>query len=476
MPPLAQISLIFACGTALFSDGYANSIIGTVVTIMRRKFGATAITDAQKTNLNAIAFAGTVFGMLTFGYISDKLGRKFGMMSATGIVTLFSFLSACSQGAGNSLNGLVTALMVFRFFLGIGIGAEYPCGSVAASEQSEEPGIDKRAQHRWFALATNSMIDFGFVIGAFVPLVLFWIFGDKHLDAVWRATLGLGVIPAAAVFIWRIKMKEPTRYKKDSMKHAQIPYFLILKRYWVRLTAICIAWFIYDFITYPFGLFSSTVLSNVEPAGTAFTTILGWNVVINLFYMPGTLIGAFVVDWLSPKYTMIAGLLLQALFGFVLSGTYTHLKNNIAGFAVMYGLFLTFGEFGPGNCLGLIAAKSGPTAVRGQFYGIAAAVGKVGAFVGTYAFTPLVDRFGGPNSDRGNSGPFFVGSGLAIISALIIFVFVHPMTADGMLREDQDFRTYLISNGYDVSQMGLKDEEEDSISIEEDNKNEKIVS
>ena len=39
--------------------------------------------------------------------------------------------------------------------LGIGVGAEYPCGSVAASEQSEEEGVAKNAQHRWFALATS---------------------------------------------------------------------------------------------------------------------------------------------------------------------------------------------------------------------------------------------------------------------------------------------------------------------------------
>ena len=44
------------------------------------------------------------------------------------------------------------------FLLGIGIGAEYPCGSVSASEQTEQPGISKRAQHRWFALATSENI------------------------------------------------------------------------------------------------------------------------------------------------------------------------------------------------------------------------------------------------------------------------------------------------------------------------------
>ena len=63
----------------------------------------------------------------------------------------------------------------------------------------------------------------------------------------------------------------------------------------------------------------------------------------------------------------------------------THrLTTEPAAFAVVYGIFLSFGEFGPGNCLGLLAAKSGPTAVRGQFYGVAAAIGKVGAFVGTW--------------------------------------------------------------------------------------------
>ena len=67
------------------------------------------------------------------------------------------------------------------------------------------------------------------------------------------------------------------------------------------------------------------------------------------------------------------------------------MKNHIAAFAVVYGIFLSFGELGPGNCLGMLAAKSGPTAVRGQFYGAAAAIGKVGAFVGTWAFPPIIE-------------------------------------------------------------------------------------
>ena len=89
----------------------------------------------------------------------------------------------------------------------------------------------------------------------------------------------------------------------------------------------------------------------------------------------------FLVSW------KILGLVLQAIIGFIMSGLYSHLTKHIGAFAVIYGIFLSFGELGPGNCLGLLAAKSGPTAVRGQFYGIAAAIGKVGAFVGTWSMS-----------------------------------------------------------------------------------------
>ena len=115
----------------------------------------------------------------------------------------------------------------------------------------------------------DTMIDFGFVISSFVPLVLFWMwalllftfwepqcssfgihrFGNNHLRAVWRLSLGLGVIPALAVLIWRLNMQNPSHYRKNSMRDTRIPYWLVIRRYWVNLLAISLTWFIYDFIT-----------------------------------------------------------------------------------------------------------------------------------------------------------------------------------------------------------------------------------
>ncbi|KAG8939871.1 hypothetical protein FRC00_013447 [Tulasnella sp. 408] len=87
-----------------------------------------------------------------------------------------------------------------------------------------------------------------------------------------------------------------------------------------------------------------------------------------------------------------------------MSGAYGYFATpaHIPGFTIMYGLFLSLGEvdeyspnsytmqLGPGICLGLLASKSSPTAFRGVFYGGAAAVGKVGAFAGTWAFPAIM--------------------------------------------------------------------------------------
>ena len=95
-----------------------------------------------------------------------------------------------------------------------------------------------------------------------------------------------------------------------------------------------------------FGIYSSTVVNGITGGNDALSVVLGFTVVINLFYMPGTIGGAFVVDYLGPKMTMITGLLSQAVFGFIMSGAYVPLSEHIAAFAVVYGIFLSCGELG----------------------------------------------------------------------------------------------------------------------------------
>lgn len=57
---------------------------------------------------------------------------------------------------------------------------------------------------------------------------------------------------------------------------------------------------VYDFIVYPAGIYSSVIVDQIAPNATMSQT-LGYDVLINAFYVPGTLIGALVVDKLGPK-------------------------------------------------------------------------------------------------------------------------------------------------------------------------------
>jgi len=133
-------------------------------------YGDTYTKSSAQSNVSAITFAGTVVGMLLFGYTSDHYSRKWSLFISTMIIILFAALGAGSYGAGGSAGGLLAALTAFRFFLGIGIGGEYPAGSVGCAESTGE--LKSGTRNMWFILFTNVQIDFGFVVAAIVPMIV----------------------------------------------------------------------------------------------------------------------------------------------------------------------------------------------------------------------------------------------------------------------------------------------------------------
>ena len=76
--------------------------------------------SSAQANVASITFAGTVLGMLFFGYTSDHYSRKWSLFASTIIIILFATLGTGSYGAGGSPKGLLAALVAYRFFLGIG--------------------------------------------------------------------------------------------------------------------------------------------------------------------------------------------------------------------------------------------------------------------------------------------------------------------------------------------------------------------
>ncbi|KAF2735824.1 MFS general substrate transporter [Polyplosphaeria fusca] len=458
---------VIACGAGLFSDGYLNNIIGPVNTMLATIYEKEYENSSAQANVSAITFAGTVLGMLFFGYTSDHFSRKWSLFVSTIIIILFAALGAGSYGAGGSISGLLAALVAFRFFLGIGIGGEYPAGSVGCAEGTGE--LTAGSRNKVFILFTNVQIDLAFLVAAIVATVVVVACGEDHLRAAWRICLGLGVIPPLSLLYLRIKLQEPEAFKRESLAKAKTPWKLIVRYYWYRLSIVSIIWFIYDFSGYSFSIYSSSILKNLLGKNAPLWKSMAWNILINFFYIPGCLAGAFVADLpsMGPKKTLCIGVTLQAIIGFIMAGCFPYLNKpeNVAGFVVVYGLFLMLGEFGPGDNIGLIASKTCATGIRGQYYGIAAAMGKIGAFAGSYALAAIQKNAGSDEVAAGRN-PFFVASSLALLAAGLVLLLPH-IGQDTIDEEDVRFREYLASHGYDTSKMGLEGVNVSDVSISE---------
>jgi hypothetical protein len=66
-----------------------------------------------------------------------------------------------------------------------------------------------------------------------------------------------------------------------------------------------------QFAVYSAGIYSATIMAQVAGDGNTITAF-GWNVVVNLFYIPGSFVGCFVSDWIGPRYCLILGLAVSA--------------------------------------------------------------------------------------------------------------------------------------------------------------------
>jgi hypothetical protein len=104
-------------------------------------------------------------------------------------------------------------------------------------------------------------------------------------------------------------------------------------------------------------------------------------------------------------------------------------------------------------------------------------MGKIGAFSGGYALTAMQDLYhandANPTHDqlvKAGQLPFWVASSLAIIAALLAWFGLPEVGQDTIDYEDVRFRAYLVSHGYDVTQMGLEASSSTETIVTEDGK------
>ncbi|CAK9439720.1 uncharacterized protein LODBEIA_P38200 [Lodderomyces beijingensis] len=457
---IAILSVVCA-GAALVSDGYSNNVMTMLNKVYAFKYPK-AYTGDMSASVSNASLVGTILGQFFVGFCCDLLSRRFCIIVGTVLIVLGFFLSAVAHG--KTTQGMFWMIVVFRGVTGFGVGAEYPSSSLTASEAANEK-IKRRS--RAFILATNLPLSFGGPFASIVFLIVNKI-TKSHLNALWRTMFALGCFWPLIIFYFRIKMTDSVLFKKSAVRRPTPRfYWLSLKYYGLRLLGTCLCWFMYDFVAFSSGIYSSTIISAVVKNGgkgmahQAYLEVLAeWQLLVGALALPGVFLGALVIDKLGRKYTMLIGFTGYIVIGLIVGCAFGPIKRKTAAFIVLYGLMASSGNFGPGNCLGLVSSESFATPIRGTFYGISAVIGKVGAVCGTKAFQKVLKI--GTNSQSGVRWVFIIAACIGAAGVILTFLLIPNIRADDLLQEDIKFKNYLRNNDYH-GQIGLtvEDDEQD---------------
>lgn len=407
-----------------------------------------SLTDSIYDRLSHAFLIGMIIGMLFFGVVVDQLGRKTGAVATTTLLVLGIVLSTASSGT--SPTGMFWMLIVARGIAGVGAGGEYPVSGAGAAEATDES--DKYRKHRgfMFAMLADLSSSLGYVFAGLVPLLLLLCVHEREdrYHIVWRTSFALGLVPPLVIFWFRLRMAVSTAYRKSALRKQRTPYVLALKRYYRPLIGCAATWFLYNYISIPFGIFSSTIISRLNP-DNSLAQNLGWGVLVNCFYIPGPFIGGYLSDKIGRRRTMALGFGLQAILGFILGGAMGSIQSRFPLFVVLYGIFLTLGEVGPGSTVLLAASECFPTSIRGQLMGFVAAWSKAGAAIGTQVFTAIQARYS-QDSSKGDQVAFLVGSGFALVGAFVA-LFVIPDVSRRLDDDDEAWKEYLAEHGWEAN-------------------------
>jgi MFS family permease len=343
-------------------------------------------------------------------------------------------------------------LVAFRFILGLGIGGDYPLSATLMSEYA-----NRRDRGKLITMVF-SMQGLGLILGPLVAIVLL-LSGINH-DLTWRIMLALGAVPALATFYLRRQIAETprftlamqgdlaaaartvdmvTRNQKNGPNGHQQPkpaahaaliqgsprtkkswlYLLLTPRFLRWLIGTAGAWFLLDIAYYGTTISSPLVLKSLNAHSTLVTNMLYTLLIFVVAAFPGYILSVFTIDRLGRKWIQCFGFAMMAL-AYGLLAVAPALTALTAPFLLVYGASYFFTEFGPNVTTFVYPAEVFPVMVRTTAHGIAAALGKVGAFIGAFAFPYLLSSYHLPGA--------MAFAAIVSLAGLLLTVFTLPET------------------------------------------------
>jgi len=407
-----------------FTDAYDLFVISTVAVLVKSQWH---LSTTQTSWVTGSAILAAFVGALVFGRIADVLGRK----SVYVTVAIIMIVGAIASAFATDFLWLVAA----RFVLGLGIGGDYPVSAVLMSEYSNR---DDRGRLVGLVFSMQAL---GLIVGPLVGLVLLSS-GISH-DLTWRLMLGLGAVPAAAVVFLRTKMPESPRFQarvrgkadragrelalfsdgivtgssisEDTVRRIGLGRFLTDRRSLVLLLGTAGTWFLFDYAYYGNTLSLPAILKEVAPHASLVAK-LAWTLgIFVVFAVPGYALAVTKMDRIGHRRLQLIGFGVMAA-AFIFLGAIPVLTTAVAPFLLIFGLSYFFIEVGPNTTTFVMPSEVFPVGMRTTGHGIAAGIGKLGAFIGVFLVPVLQKGIG----LRGMLGVAGVSAALGFLLTLVL--------------------------------------------------------
>ncbi len=411
-------------GMGFFTDAYDLFVIATVAILVKTQWH---LSTTQTSWVTGSAILAAFFGALVFGRIADVVGRKTIYTTVAAIMIVGAVASAFATG--------FVFLVVARFLLGLGIGGDYPVSAVLMSEYS-----NRKDRGRLVGLVF-SMQALGLIVGPLVALIL--VGSGISSDLTWRILLGLGALPAASVLYLRARMPESPRFQArvrgdteravqqlqafaegaieasnvvvDQTRHMGLRQFLCNRKMLTLIAGTAGTWFLFDYAYYGNTLSLPSILKQVSPqAGTE--TKLAWSLgLFVVFALPGYLLAVARMDRVGHRRLQLIGFSVMTLC-FALLAAIAGLTSTADAFLPIFGLSYFFIEFGPNTTTFVMPSEVFPVSQRTTGHGMAAGIGKLGAFIGVFLVPHLQNSIG----LRGMLGVAAGAAGLGYLLTLVL--------------------------------------------------------
>ena len=183
-----QRFLGFIIITAWFFDDVDLGAMTFLLPVLGREFH---LNPVMMGTLLSMSFCGMFIGTGLSGLLSDKLGRK--------IILQWSMILWGVAGILCAISWDITSLFVFRFLLGVGLGAELPVATATLPEF-----LPKHARGRYVAIM-EGLLPVGIIVAGVTTYFVLPLVG-------WRWVFVAEAVPAAWLFLVRRNIPESPRW------------------------------------------------------------------------------------------------------------------------------------------------------------------------------------------------------------------------------------------------------------------------